>query len=111
MKPALLLALTCFLTACTTGVTPAGPDTYMISRSVSAFQTTASAKAAAYREADAWAKSKGLVMVPVNTDMQQPAPGAMGSVELTFRALPAGDRDIIRPTVDKPDHIQRVQIR
>mgnify|MGYP000467510325 CR=1 FL=1 len=59
MKPALLLALTCFLTACTTGVTPAGPDTYMISRSVSAFQTTASAKAAAYREADAWAKSKG----------------------------------------------------
>ena len=103
--------LTLLLAACTTGVTPAGPDTYMLSRSVSAFQTTAGAKAKAYKEADAWARSKGLIMVPVSTDMQQPIPGRMGGVELTFRALPPGDPGIQRPSVDKPDHIQRVQVR
>ena len=105
-----VLAVVC-LAACSTGVVPAGPDTYIVSQKVSSFGSTGGGKAAAYREANAWCAKRGLVMVPISVDTREARPGQMGTAELTFRALRPGDPEIVRPTVEKPDHVQRVQMR
>lgn len=111
MKRLLLLAGLA-LCGCTTGVVPAGPQTYVISRQIGAFSNGAAGKAALYREANEWCTQRGLVMMPVSTDAYDPQVGKrMGSAELTFRALPPGDAEIKRPTLEKPDYIQRVQER
>ncbi len=64
-----------------------------------------------YKEASEWCEKRGLVMVPVATDSQESYPGHMGQAQLTFRALKPGDPDIQRATVEKPDHVQRIQLR
>ena len=113
-NPRISLALIASITliGCSSGVVPAGPDTYMVSRSVSGFSTVGAAKASAYREASAWCASRGLVMVPISSDEQNPVTGQrMGHAELTFRALRPGDPDINRANVEKPDHTQRIQMR
>ena len=112
IRYSLVLAV-CVFTACSSsGVVPAGPDTYLISRSVSGFSTAASAKAKLYREASAWCKAQGLVMVPLSSDEKDPLAGKrMGSAELLFRALKPGDPDIQRANVESPNHTQRIQIR
>lgn len=107
-----LAVLSFFVAGCSSGVVPAGPDTYMVSRSVSGFSTAGAAKASAYREASAWCASRGLVMVPVAVDTQNPVTGQrMGHAELTFRAVKAGDPDVRRVNVESPDHTQRIQMR
>ena len=101
-----------FITGCSTGVVAAGPDTYLISRSVSGFGTAGAAKAAVYREASAWCAARGLVMVPVSSDAKDPVTAQhMGSAELLFRALKPGDPEIKRTNVESPDHTQRIQVR
>jgi hypothetical protein len=100
------------LAGCSSGVVPAGPVTYMISRSVSGFSTAGAAKAAAYREASAWCSAKGLVMVPVSSDEEDPVTGQhMGHAELTFRALKPGDPEIHRTSIESPNYTQRIQVR
>ena len=104
--------LALLVAGCSTGVVPAGPDTYMVSRSVSGFSTAGAAKAAAYREASEWCAKRGLVMVPISSDAQNPVTGQrMGHAELTFRALKPGDPEIHRANVESPNHTQRVQVR
>lgn len=94
----ILLIIMLALVGCSSGVVPAGPDTYMVSHSVSGFSTAGAAKASAYREASAWCAARGLVMVPISSDEQNPVTGQhMGHAELTFRALPANDPEIVRP--------------
>ena len=84
----------------------------MISRSVSGFGTAGAAKARIYREASAWCKERGLVMVPVSSDEKDPVTGQhMGNAELLFRALKPGDPDIIRANVESPDKTLRIQKR
>jgi hypothetical protein len=100
------------LAACSTGVVPAGPQTYMISRSGVGLQSGSAVKAGLYREADEWCRTRGLVMMPVSTDMRDAVYGQHpASAEMTFRALPAGDAELKRPTIEKPDYTQRVQVR
>jgi hypothetical protein len=100
------------LTGCSTGVVAAGPDTYMISKSIPFFSTVGSAKASVYRDASKWCSERGLVMVPLATDATQPVAGQhMGSAELTFRALRPGDPEIRRGNIERPDHTQRIQSR
>ena len=51
-------------------------------------------------------------MVPVSFDAQAGVYGQRPpTADLTFRALPPGDPEIKRPTLEKPDYIQRVQMR
>lgn len=107
-----LCAAALLVAGCSTGVVAAGPDTYLIARSVSGFGTTSAAKASVYRDANAWCASRGLVMVPVSSDSKDPVTMQhMGSVELVFRALKPGDPEIKRSTVESPDHTQRIQVR
>lgn len=113
MKRLLLLVMTAALVAgCSSGIVPAGPDTYMVSRSIEVFSTGAGGKAALYREANDWCMKRGLIMVPVSTDAREPVVGGrLGSAELVFRALRPGDPEIKRNSVEKPDYIQRVEAR
>ncbi len=100
------------LAGCSTGVVPAGPQTYMISASVPFVTTSGPARAKAYKQAGEWCARRGLVMVPVSIDAQ---PGVLGQrvseTTMVFRAVPPGDREIQRPNLEKPDVIQRVQLR
>lgn len=106
------LATCMFVTGCSSGVQPAGPDTYFISKgSLPIWMSAAGAKADCYKKANQWCVARGLVMVPISTDGQDPIPGQAGSAELTFRALPPGDPDIKRTNVEEPQVKQRIQMR
>lgn len=84
----------------------------MVSHSISAFSTTGRGMAANYKEASEWCASRGLVMVPVSRDEQQPVAGQhMGNAELVFRALKPGDAEIKRVNVGDPSNIQRIELR
>jgi len=108
----LLAISTILLSSCSSGIVPAGPDTYMVSKSVSAFTTVGRAKASAYREANAWCARRGLVMVPVSVETQNPVAGQhMGNADLTFRALKPGDPEIKRVDAEPPTFTERVQSR
>jgi hypothetical protein len=107
----LLVGIVLLVAGCSSGIQPAGPDTYIITRRVSAFSTGASAKAEAYREASEWCAKRGLVMVPVESDAKDPGFGRFGSSELLFRALKPGDPDIKRVNVESPNHVERIQSR
>ena len=106
------LSTAVFLSACSSGIVPAGPDTYMVSRSVSGFGSSAHAKAKLYKEASAWCNKNGFVMVPIASDEMSPEVGKrMGSAELTFRALRPGDPEIKRTNINTPTHTQRFEYR
>lgn len=111
-----LLAAGVLLAACSTGVVPAGPDTYMISRPIMSFTTTGRGMAANYREANRWCAERGLVMVPITKDEQRPLAGAggrgvMGTADLYFHALRPGDPEIERSHIAIPDTVERVEMR
>jgi len=116
-KPALIISLAVFaLVGCSTSpeIVPAGPDTYSVSAGGGLGWTPSSApiRAKVYRAANDFCAERGLIMVPVSVDQR---PGEMGrhtaSMELVFRALRPGDPEIERPTVEKPDYIQRTEVR
>lgn len=107
-----LLCLWLLVAGCASEVVPAGPNTYMISTTEVGLTQGGRAKAAAYKKADAWCRKRGLVMVPVAVDQHAAQPfGRYGGAELTFRALPPGDAEIKRPSVERPDSVQRVESR
>lgn len=107
-----IAAAAAFLAGCSTGVVPAGPDTYMLSVPATGFSTAGAAKAKAYKQASEWCARRGLVMVPVSVDASGPQFGrSMGRADLVFRALKPGDPDINRPTVEKPDYTERRELR
>lgn len=101
-----------FLVSCTnSGVIPAGPDTYMISAGGVGF-SSAGVRAKTYKKAKEFCDQKGLVFVPLSLDAQEGVYGERPpSANLTFRALKPGDPEIKRPTLEKPNHIQRIQVR
>ena len=87
--------LALILTGCSTGVVPAGPQTYMISTTEVGLTNGGRAKAAAYQKADAWCRQRGLVMVPMTVDQHPARPfGRYGGAELKFKALKPGDPEI-----------------
>ena len=87
------LSLTMLVAACaSTGVVPMGRDTYMLSKSGTALSSGATVKASLYREADAWCRKQGLVMVPLSEDSSDGVPGRhLANAEIRFRAVSPGD--------------------
>ena len=102
-----------FITGCVSNVQSAGPDTYFVSCGpLPIWMSAAKAKADCYQQASAWCAARGLVMVPIASDEQDPIAGRKpGSAELTFRALKPGDPDIKRVNIEAPDSTERIQIR
>ena len=108
----ILPVLALVLAACSSGVVPTGPNTYMISKSVHGFSSGAAGKAAVFREASAWCAEKGLVMVPITSDSREPVAGrGMGSAEVHFKALPPGDPGISSANIERPSSINRIEVR
>lgn len=112
LTAATALVASFLVSACTSsGVIPAGPDTYMISAGGAGF-STAGVRASTYRAAQKYCADRGLVFLPVSFDAQE---GVLGqrppTADLVFRALPPGDPEIKRPNLEQPNYIQRVQNR
>ena len=99
MKCVLPLLIALAVAGCSSGVVPAGPQTYMISVTEGPGLTNGgAAKARALRDADEWCHKRGLVMVPVDVAQHGTQPfGRYAGAELTFRALKPGDPEIKRP--------------
>ena len=98
------------LAGCTTHIIPAGPDTYRVSTYYDF--TSGGAQNATYKAANEFCAKRGLVMVPVSSDSREGICGQRPpTADLVFRALPPGDPEIKRPSIDKPDSIQRIQYR
>jgi hypothetical protein len=113
MRPTTIsLLLASIVAGCSTGIFPAGPDTYMLSRDVTGFESVGVVKGKLYQQAADWCQKRGLVMVPISSDSREPRIGrGVGSVELYFRALKPGDPDIKRVNPEKPDTTQRIEVR
>ena len=87
------------------GVVPRGRDTYMISKSGTAIGSGYSLKSDLYREADAWCRARGLVMVPLSESSVDGIAGTRrASAEVVFRAVKPGDaedeRSNLKPVPD-----------
>jgi hypothetical protein len=111
MKALALILAASLLAGCTSGVIPAGPDTYMISSSGAGF-SMAGVRARTYQKASQYCAARGLVFVPVSFDAQGGVYGQRPPTgDLVFRALKPGDPEIKRPNLEQPNYIQRVQMR
>jgi len=99
------------LNACmSTGIVPQGRDTYMISKQGTALSSGATVKATLYKEADAWCRKQGLVMVPVSEHTTDGVPGAhFASAEITFRAVRSDDPENQRTNM-KPIPNQVIEV-
>ena len=76
----------------TGGVVQIGPDTYMIGGLGKFTDFSGSAvKARLYQQAAEFCRSKGGVMVPVNSTAEDSKPGQYASAEIQFRCVPAGN--------------------
>jgi hypothetical protein len=74
--------------------------------------STGGVRSRTYAKANKFCTDRGLVFVPVSFDSQGSVLGERPpTADLVFRALPPGDPEIRRPNLEKPDHIQRIQVR
>jgi hypothetical protein len=106
-----LIAMSLFSGCTSSGVIPAGPDTYMISAGGAGF-STGGVRARTYRNAQKFCDERGLVFVPVSFDAQEGVYGRrVPTADLVFRALRPGDPEIHRPNLEQPNYIQRIQNR
>ena len=76
----------------TEGVVQIGPDTYMIGGLGKFTDFSGSAvKGRLYQKAAEFCRSKGGVMVPLNSTAEDSKPGQYASAEIQFMCLPADD--------------------
>lgn len=107
-----LLPLFIFV-SCSSGVVPMGRDTYMISGSSPGLIGTGTVRAKLLKQADAWCRSQGLVMVPLNYSGSDAVVGGQwANSEVIFRAVPPSDAENIRMRYERgADHHQVIEIR
>lgn len=88
-----------------------GKDTYMMSKNGTAIAVGSNLKAELYREADAWCRQQGLVMVPVSESQKDGIAGVrLGSAEIVFRAVKADDIENQRTNLrQSPDTVIEVR--
>lgn len=86
-----LLTSGCYTTG-TGGVVQIGPDTYMVGSLGKFTDFSGSAvKARLYKQAEEFCKSKGGVMVPINSTAKDSGMGTYASAEIQFMCLPPDD--------------------
>jgi hypothetical protein len=94
------LALLLVACASTPGVVPIGPDTYMVSRqAATGFTGMSGLMAAAMREAEAFCRTKSMLMQVVSTSQSSP-PYIFGNfprAEVQFMCLASNDPELARP--------------
>jgi hypothetical protein len=93
-----LIIATVALTGCaTSGVSPLGQNTYMITRHVYGFAGTSSIKAELLQDADDYCKSRGKVLLVTKTVEIPLAFGREASAEVYFKALDPSDPELKKP--------------
>ena len=95
------------------GVIPAGPDTYIVSgQSATGFHSGASVTADLYREANAYCAGIKKQFLPISVNSRDGVPGrAFANSELQFRCLAAGDPDLHRPTMAPVPNVRIEQVK
>ena len=112
MKILLVLIPTLFLSACaSTGVIPMDRDSYMIGKKdgTPGIGVSLSNKAAVYREANEFCRSKGLEVQTLTIVMTPATPGQLGSTELEFKCVFPGVT--AQPLQRLPDQVIEVRQR
>jgi len=94
------------LTGCatTSGVTPIGEDTFMISRNGAGFwSSTAQIKAEAFKDANTYCIKQGKHLQIVRTSQHEASgrPGDFPGAEIQFMCLTSNDRELSRPKLQK----------
>lgn len=90
--------------ATSSGVTPLGQDTFMISRNGAGFwSSTAQIKAEALKDADEYCRSNDKKMQIVHTSQHEASgrPGDFPGAEIQFMCLSANDPELNRPKLRK----------
>ena len=109
----LSFSLSALFVSCSTGVVPMGRDTYMISGSSPGLINSATVRAKLLREADAWCRQRGLIMLPLNFGGVDAVLGQkMANAEVTFRAVRPGDPEDRRVNYERAvDRHEVIEIR
>jgi hypothetical protein len=93
-----LLVAAIVLTGCaTSGVSPLGQNSYMITRHVYGFSGTSSIKAELLQDADDYCRSHGKVLLVTKTVEIGLAFGREASAEVYFKALDSNDPELKQP--------------
>jgi hypothetical protein len=101
--PALLVSA-CMSASMGTGLTQLSSDTYRLSRidGVGRYPDAAAMTAAVIEEADAFARTKGKVAVPLSTHQETMRAGHLSTVEYEFRLAALGE-PAAKPAAATPD--------
>ena len=114
MKTSYLVLSACFITGCSsTGVIQMDQDSYMIGKKDGSpgIGISLSNKAAVYKEANVFCRSKGLEVSTLEVQVIPSSPGQLGSTELNFKCVePGGSASPLQRMPDSVIEIRQVHI-
>jgi hypothetical protein len=85
----LVVVTTTILAACTSGIVPIGPSTYMLSGSSPGLIGKGAVEAKLLKQANEWCQKQGLVMIPIDSTGQDAMyMGNWANAEVKFKAVP-----------------------
>jgi len=85
----LVAVATSILAACTTGIVPIGPNTYMLSGSSPGLIGKGAVEAKLLKQANEWCEKRGMVMIPIDsTGHDAIYMGNWANAEVKFKAVP-----------------------
>lgn len=100
------------LAACTTGIVPIGPSTYMLSGSSPGLIGKGAVEAKLLKQANEWCQKKGLVMIPIDsTGHDAIYMGNWANAEIKFKALPPGSAAVPSSYSAAPNQIIETRAR
>ena len=100
--PMIFMSLFLLVGCASSGPVPMGRDTYMLSNTGAwSWSSGGGLKGDLFREADAFCKSQGKHLMPVNTASRDESFSQFAQAEIQFRCLAEGDPELARPTLEK----------
>lgn len=102
-----LLVATALAGCASPGPVPMGKDTYMLSGTGAwSWSSGAALKGDLFREADAFCRSQGKQLMPVNTASNDGSFSQFAQAELQFRCLAEGDPELARPNLQPVPNVR-----
>lgn len=103
-----ILIATSLVAGCaSSGPVPMGRDTYMLSSTGAwSWSSGGGLKGDLFREADAFCKSQGKQLMPVNTASRDGSFSQFAQAEIQFRCLAEGDHELARPTLEPVPNVR-----
>jgi len=102
-----LVALaTATLTACTSGIVPIGPSTYMLSGSSPGLIGKGAVEAKLLKQANEWCQKQGLVMIPIDSTGQDAMyMGNWANAAVKFKAVPPSQAGSVPSSYSAPPNL------